>query len=132
MVFPDAFSQPKAPGPIGRLLLAIRNRRAHRRISKTARIFLFSDRRFLTPAILMDESDAGALVWSPKARFLAEARFALNHNTGEVFTLEQAWSQGKRAGYRYTSRDQLDVYSAEPEFEHVRAFWATMAGPRFH
>lgn len=132
MVLPDAYVEPKVPGPVGRLIRAIRNRRAHRRNLRQARIFLFSDSEFLTPAILVDESEGGGLVWAPKGRLLPKAVFALDHTTGHLSTLELAWRAGKRAGFRITSRDQLDVYANRPELEHIRQFWATMAGPQFH
>ena len=129
---PDAFIEPKAQGPVERLIRAIRNRRAHRRTTLQSRIFLFSADKFLSTAILIDMSEGGAQLWAPKARLLGRALYMLDHNTGEVTTLERAWRAGQRGGFRFTGQTHLDVYTPHPELEHVRLFWAKMAGPRFH
>jgi len=132
MVLPDAYIEPKSPGAVERLIRALRNRRAQRRTLKEGRIFLFSGSKYLSVAILIDESEGGAQLWCHKPRLLAQARYVLDHTTGEVAVLEKVWRAGQRGGYRIARREQLDVYTPHPQLEHVRTFWARMAGPSFH
>jgi hypothetical protein len=132
MIMPEAYTEPKALGPVARLLAAFRNRRAHKRHTRNARIFVFSKTRYLTVAILVDESEDGALMWFPSSRQVAKAAYALDHHTGVVRPLELAWQAGERGGFRYGERKQLDVFKPDRPVEHVRKFWARMAGPSFH
>ena len=129
---PDAYVEPRSSGPVTRLINAIRNRRATKRVLREARVFLFTDRQFLSPAILVDESEGGALLWAPTPRALTAARFMLDHTTGEVRTLHMVWRAGKRGGFRYLATRRLDVFTPEAEVEHVRQFWSKMASVSFH
>ena len=85
------------------------------------------DAKLLGEARLVDESEGGAQISARSAHMLRLATYALDPHSGEVKQLELAWSDGARAGFRYTAVHQIRGYVSDPRVQKIRETWSSLS-----
>ncbi len=125
----DKAPLPRTSGQAGRLLRAmIGKRRNQERKERGIAAHLFTAHDYLGEATLIDESEGGAKLLCRSPHMAGMAKFVLNPHTAEVHRLELVWQAGRAAGFKYCGVSRVRGYVTDPELQHVRSFWASIAG----
>ena len=125
------FCRPGVPIVRARLANAVaglwRKKRALERQGRSEAVFLFSDAAMLGEASLVDETELGARLRTSQPGLHAQARYMLKPSTAQVFTLVQAWREGRDGGYEYAAVQNMRGFVSAPHLAHVQRFWDSIA-----